>query len=353
MRWLLAAGFLAGCADVELEPLSLLDPHPIPRNGGFEGWYLRLRDVTGERSLGAIFGSVFPRGGGDGFPGYAAMLLQEKGAEPLRVFDSHSASSRISINGRVPRAMPSAMGAPEFEWRDEHGNWLSELGFHLRQGERQLSVELTEQERPWGVSGPESWIRAVPVVPLHWFVHSLNTLGRYTLRTGGREVSGSAWVHVEKNWGKAFPRKWIWGQGFSADGTTQYAFAGGETEVLGVPFTAWFWGIFRGDEEWIFTSHTPGHVFESDPEPCAGRFRLRAKGLWLHAELRTSAPAASFSALSVPTAQGFRAEAVETFQARTEIVLRGARRSEAQEVFRFEDAALEFGGSERCGVGGE
>ena len=71
--------------------------------------------------------------------------------------------------------------------------------------------------------GPEGWARYVKIAPTHWYVYSLGSSVEYSFSNPDKGIhsEGSAFGHVEKNWGQTFPAGHVWMQAFSADNTSQ------------------------------------------------------------------------------------------------------------------------------------
>ena len=58
-----------------------------------------------------------------------------------------------------------------------------------------------------------------PAVPLHWYIHSLSAkvlTCRFQSPEGRVIKASSGLAHLEKNWGRAFPKAWVWAQGVTA-----------------------------------------------------------------------------------------------------------------------------------------
>jgi hypothetical protein len=72
----------------------------------------------------------------------------------------------------------------------------------------------------------QGWLGSTPLLPCHYFVHSLGSRVTYRLRMKGRDLSGpldqsparvmemqgQGWAHMESNHGNHFPAGWIWAQ---------------------------------------------------------------------------------------------------------------------------------------------
>lgn len=74
--------------------------------------------------------------------------------------------------------------------------------------------------------GPEGWARYLSILPTHWYVCSLGSAVDYSFSNPekGIHYEGSAFGHVEKNWGHTFPSGHVWLQAFSPDNTAQVLF---------------------------------------------------------------------------------------------------------------------------------
>ena len=67
----------------------------------------------------------------------------------------------------------------------------------------------------------------IPFIPLKWHVSSLDGAADGRIDLGQRSVAlNDARVHFEKNWGKAFPKQWIWMQANEFGPNVDVAFVG-------------------------------------------------------------------------------------------------------------------------------
>jgi hypothetical protein len=98
--------------------------------------------------------------------------------------------------------------------------------------------------RGWGGLGPA---QAVPGLPQYWHPHLLGAAVSGTATVGEEVIDlGGFQAYAEKNWGRAFPGEWWWGQaGDLAGGEAGVAFAGGR---LGGPLAATGLVVRVGDE---------------------------------------------------------------------------------------------------------
>lgn len=85
---------------------------------------------------------------------------------------------------------------------------------------------------PMGTRGPEGWIQHLgALIPLHWYVHSSSAPATFSLehvafsstpdedrvpQLDDAVAAGRGLLHVEKNWGQAFPSGWMWAHGASS-----------------------------------------------------------------------------------------------------------------------------------------
>ncbi|SJX64075.1 uncharacterized protein SRS1_14730 [Sporisorium reilianum f. sp. reilianum] len=85
---------------------------------------------------------------------------------------------------------------------------------------------------PMGTRGPEGWIQHLgALLPLHWYVHSTSAPATFSLehvalpstsadqprglQLDDAVAAGRGLLHIEKNWGHAFPSGWMWAHGAS------------------------------------------------------------------------------------------------------------------------------------------
>ena len=186
----------------------------------FEGYYWRMTDADRGRVVLALCGVCV-------LPGrrWAVLALA---AHP---------------SGRVHTAIADrAAGDPtRFGVRVEGVGEGSERELRLELGpDATLEVELRNLvgwPRPaLGGSGPA---QLLPGLPQYWHPWAMGGVAAGEARIGGEPVSlDGARVYVERNWGRAFPERWWWGQADAFDaGDVCVAFAGGPVRVAGVPLT--------------------------------------------------------------------------------------------------------------------
>lgn len=119
----------------------------------------------------------------------------------------------------------------------------------------------------FGSRGPEGLLQHLgALLPLHWYVHSSSAPSIFSLehtslgQSGAKATSeisdavaaGRGLLHVEKNWGQAFPSGWMWCHAASPlddPALTRLSLAGGS--ILGL--TAFLVGVKVGAYDWNFT----------------------------------------------------------------------------------------------------
>lgn len=340
---------------------SLYDPHPVPRDRPWlEGYYTRISDPSWGGSLAVLAGSCSAPGGVPQ-PGYAALLVQRPGQTRIEVHEAFPQRCSVRLRGGRPvRRAPRLTGEPGFSWTSSAGTF----------GPRRVELRFASG---WEVSasfgaprswtgkrfdyGPEGLLVRVPWFTQHWFVHSVASSARYTIRVPGKPPHvGEGWAHQEKNWGSDFPRTWVWAQGLSGEpgtkGFAQFALAGGEAQLRwgrepeqGLKRPGWLLGVRVQGRRVAFRS--PGDRFRAESQPKTGRFVLEATGRLRRARITLQAAPESFAEVSVPTARGFRPGARESFRAEARLELWERAREGADwgqaATARIAGAALEFG----------
>lgn len=177
-----------------------------------EGYYWRLVEPDGGRVVVALCG-VLTRADGRR---RALVALAGTGA-PTR-WDWVDGGIRAATGGLGLEAGSVLRASP--------GRLRVDLGAGAR-----LDVAL-DGRRPWprralGALGPA---QLVPRLGQYWHAHELGGTAAGTLETaGGPWALGGAAAYAEKNWGRAFPARWWWGQAatWAAGDDACLAFAGG------------------------------------------------------------------------------------------------------------------------------
>ncbi|KAH9946477.1 hypothetical protein B0H21DRAFT_743581 [Amylocystis lapponica] len=228
----------------------------------------------------------------------------------------------------------------------------------------QLSLNLCLTNRTaWrnseALSGPMGpLLHLSHLVPLNWHVHAPTSDAVLTLTHAEHGMQGHGITHVEKNWGTSFPRGWLWGQAFGAEGTT-LAFAGGAAfpgvhlYLLGYRSRAYAWD-FRPPFAAAIGPFSPFLRVAHDSRE--GKAHLEVRTFTRKLVVKIEAPPESFTPFPAPLEDGHRPGfAYESFKGRTWVEL-WSRRWPWQEWACVEQgfcrmsadeepcSALEFGG---------
>ncbi|HEX5956069.1 MAG TPA: tocopherol cyclase family protein [Solirubrobacterales bacterium] len=246
----------------------------------FEGYYWRITDADRGRVVIALCGvCLLPR------RRWAVLALA-----------SHP-------SGRVHTVIADrAAGDPaRFGVRAEGIGEGSERELRLALGpDAALEVELRDLvgwPRPaLGGSGPA---QLLPGLPQYWHPWAMGGLVAGEARIGGESVPlDGARVYVEKNWGRAFPKRWWWGQADAFEGgDVCVAFAGGPMRVAGVPLTPTLIAVRLGER--LITLAPP--LARTVARVGGGAWAVHARSAAYEVELEGD-EAASAVALPVPLA---------------------------------------------------
>jgi len=225
-------------------------------------------------------------------------------------------------------------------------------------------------------AGPEGWLSRTPLLPCHYFVHSFGSPATYRLRHGAvrSRVDAAAVVHMERNYGEAFPVGYTWAQA-SAPNRAAFLVVTGGLFVIG-PLTTLTYvigfrapGVSAADGEphiglneargtaWDFRTTDLDRI-QAQRRPCQGELTLNAtsrdgrRTLLIH----LNAPPTSFGEpMPIPTQGGFSSSpgCRESYAATANVtaLMKHSRRSPGwRPVLQMSVplAALEFGGSWQC-----
>lgn len=332
----------------------------------FEGWYTRITDVDGKRSVAVIGASYLPAGmsyyPGLKMPGYLVVLVSEGDGSITRAYEVFPEDTTF-IQWEEPVFGNSYFMIPgDFEWSAENYGYITQDMIDINiPGVLDISATSFHDPISWNSIipglGPEGFTQFLCLIPVHWYVFSLGSDADYyrlSIHGDSEDVilSGMGYVHQEKNWGKAFPPAWIWAEGINHDNTSQFALSGGKLGPGPYLSETWLVGFHSPYVHWDFRPSIPGTVFESVIDACSGYFKLTAKNRRRRLVIEATAPVETFSPVSIPTVSGFEPDgAVESFSATVEISaywLSWFRREILIDRQFFSNAGLEFGSGFMC-----
>jgi hypothetical protein len=292
-------------------------------------------------------------------------------AASLQAFTDFPAASTITItrNGSSVTSDPDYKTPPHFRWdagefgyQETRGN-ATTMNFTV--GGVSFYAE-TSSIVPWtsGTSGfgPAGALDSLPL-PLHWFVHSLSaSVTAYSFIGGGKTVEGLAGrAHMEKNWGREFPDRWMWaeardGSDGGVTGGVSFAFSGGDLVLWGeaLPMNMSHLAGYRNSNKQLSWDFTPvDSRLNASIDACKGLFSFDLLHNILPHRLSVSAlvPVPSLrTCLWGPAQSGFAPMSTESFLATIEITARTRRfdHDEVLDTVVMRHAAVEFGGAYRC-----
>ncbi|RZA05785.1 MAG: hypothetical protein EOP11_11985, partial [Proteobacteria bacterium] len=191
----------------------------------------------------------------------------------------------------------------------------------------------------WGPGGPATF---VPLAPMFWYVDSIGTPVTYRIKLANGTIrEGRGFAHVEKNWGKIFPRAWMWLQAVSPENDAAVALAGGPLGIYPLELTAYFVG-YKSKAVNMDIRPDQLSIYSTEIRPERGYFRMEAKNLRDRLVIEAQADPRSFAPVSIPTKEGYRPNGgIESFGA--EITVKAYRMGKLLETKTFRGGALEFG----------
>lgn len=355
--------------EVFLTPASENDPH-VPDGPGpwFEGWYARVTDSAGSRSVAVIVASHLPKGQsyvpGMFLPGYVNVLISEGDGGETLSFTAFPGRTMALVNGQPVARNPAPGDLTRFEWIADGPQAIGTVTEDSVEMSIPGSVDvriLTTDRIPWDredpLAGPERFLTSLPL-PLHWYVQSLGSDAHYEYTVhGGRTIRGTGYAHLEKNWQKEFPIGWVWLQGIAEGNEAQVVGSIAKVDLgNGAIIDPWIVGYRSPGLTWDFPFFVPGTSAVTEMDACAGTFRMRLRDPFRTLILEASAPPDSFGDVSIPTEDGFVPErGGESFTATIEasafwhIPLGDLAEVEFPvEERTFYNAALEFGNGFEC-----
>jgi hypothetical protein len=242
----------------------------------FEGWYYKLVDES-EAHRYAVIPGIFL--GGEGEPSHAFVQVLD-GATGEATYHRYPVEDFWAAEDRFEVRI-----GPNRFTRDA-------LRLEIDAGARRVSGGLRfEGLNPWPVTvtapGVMGWYAWVPFMECYHGVLSFEHHIHGALRVDGREIDfGGGRGYMEKDWGRSFPRAWVWLQShhFDAPGTC----VTGSVAVipwLGSAFDGFIVGLWHERRLYRFATYTGARIerLAVDDEAVAWVLEDRHHRLSLHA----------------------------------------------------------------------
>ena len=216
----------------------------------FEGWYFKFADGA-QRQMWAVIPGVFLAS--SKFPGQESHAF-------VQTLNGRTGESRYHrYDVRDFSASPS-----EFDVRVGPNRFrIDSIQLDIQRPEQTLSGELAFRGiSPWPVTvfspGVMGWFAYVPFMECYHGVLSFDHEVSGSLRIGGHRADFSGGRgYIEKDWGKSFPRGWVWMQTnhFAEVGTSLTASVA-RIPWLGRAFPGFLAGLWHGGRLYRFATYT-------------------------------------------------------------------------------------------------
>jgi hypothetical protein len=330
-------------------PTFALDFHKAqkwPQKGPwFEGWYMRLTDVQNKRSFAIITTSytndtqnVIDK---NNLKGYTAFLIDDelnlKSPYVIENFPEQTQLNEFWVQpSQSMMVIDSKLDRDSLNLGFDNGTFIN----------MQFS-----DHKSWSANakwwGPSGFTTLIPRFPLQWFVVSLGTKTKYRINIPEKNLvlEGEGYTHIEKNWGKMFPKAWIWLQGTSESNEEHIAAAGGPLQLGPLWMNTYLVGYKSKKLDVEFhVGQGLDTEYSSQILGCRGELSLHSRNSEYSMLIQAKAPRDSFVFLSTPDKNQYKKNnAIESFQ--TEIVVSIRKKGQLIERTVFKNAALEFGGA--------
>jgi hypothetical protein len=356
---------------------SLYDPHVPTKGSFFEGWYTRVMSGDGKYSFAVIFGLTQLVNKPSEFPRAMVTIAYQDNTDPTKAsmteFRGYPDPTTIKItsNGLPITTNPDFKSPSNFRWDAGDFGYYETTGnstvMNFKIGDVSFHAE-TNSITPWSSDGsgfgPAGPLDSLPI-PLHWFVYSLGSnVVTYSFINGNNQVAGlGGAAHMEKNWGDAFPAKWIWAEakdgdnGIVATNGIAFAFSGGDLSMNGVtiPIELSHLGGYRNPSKQLEWNFTPADSrLNKTIDACNGSFDfdLYHNILPRRLSVKMTAPISSIhTCILGPASDGFKGMSTESFLTTIEITAYKHFPYGQDQVLDhvvLQNAGLEFGGDFRC-----
>ncbi len=301
------------------------------RKQHFEGWYYKIVDRDGDNVYAIIPGIFKSKKQGHAF----IQIYDGKRNKtyyidyPLESFSAAHNEFKINI------------GANQFTARNMSLDIVS----------RDLTIKGNLEFRnrvPWPVSitapGIMGWYAWVPFMQCYHGVLSMDHVVRGLLRINDRAVDfykGKG--YTEKDWGKSFPKAWVWLQSnhFKSNKTSLTA------SIAIIPwvrssFLGYIAGFWHKKRLYRFTTYTGAELLQFRIEGMHVFIQIQQNNLLLEIDAQGS----EGSQLHAPTVEGMTERIVETLNARIKVTLKKVAEDQNKVIFSETGG---FGGMEIAG----
>jgi hypothetical protein len=305
-------------------PIEGWNPNSVHKMNGkqqFEGWYYRITEPNHDESWVVI--TAYWRDTLGETRAFIELIQGSTGATYKRVFEDLTLEDFQRQEGRFELWI----GDVFFSQDRVSGHFIDENG---------VAVELELYIDPcamWGA--PEDhrnrwtmgWATELPGPPLKWHVHHLKgeASGRIRIKEDNDwNIDASfdrAPVHQEKNWGHAFPKRWIWMQSnlFEDRPDVAFAAAGGPIFGFNQSPSGYMMGL-RWRNQFFNWRTQDGHKFAEvsfrhAPYEDQVVWSFAAENLRYRVEVTASAPYSELIAVDIPSEGGLEFGAFEHLSA--------------------------------------
>jgi len=303
--------------------------HDLSDGKVFEGWYYRVSDP--ERHASWVIITALWRDSAGDERAFVELIEGASGRAYRRVFEGPDEGVDLTRLSEGKGEFAFWIGAEDSLYLSPNlisGRFTSDQGDSV-----QIELEV-EACAYWGDPKSSSdrwtmgWVTELPGPPLKWHVHHLKGYASGELRVNGELTRLKQLpLHQEKNWGRAFPSKWVWFQSNSFEGRPDVAIAGAGGPIFATDISPQGYMLGLRWQERFFSWRTQdGHRFKDvsfvvDHYQGLARWTMGVEGWLFRADITITAPVAGLIPIYVPSEGGLALEAVEHLAAELEIEL--------------------------------
>ena len=312
------------------EPIEGWNPNGVHKMSSlkqFEGWYYRVTEPDSDESW-VIIAAYWQDQAGDP-RAFIELIQASTGATYKQVYEGFNIEAVQAYEGKFELDLGELFLSADYI----SGSFTDTYGAQIQ---LELSIEPCAY---WGAPKDDrnrwtmGWVTELPGPPLKWHVHHLKaSASGGILVEQDRELKVQAQfdqapLHQEKNWGVAFPKRWVWMQSNLFEGRPDVAFAAAGGPVFGFDASpsGYMMGLRWRDQFFNWRTqdtHSFKDVdFQIDQERGLALWRLSAESIRYKAEIEAEAPLDELIAVDVPDEGGLAFGAFEHLNAELKIKL--------------------------------
>ena len=284
--------------------------HELGNGPQFEGWYYRVTEPESGESWVLII--AYWRGNDGEGRSFIELIQGSTGTVYKQIYEPVDIAQYQKTPGTFALKIGDVYASADMVsgyFTDDSG---TEVNLSLNFDACAYWGAPKDQKNRWTMG----WVTELIGPPLKWHVHHLKGEANGALIISSpdghdfRADFSGAPVHQEKNWGRAFPKRWVWLQSNVFEGRPDVAFVAAGGPIFGFNLSPEGYMVGLRWRDHFFNWRTQdGHVFKNvdftvDHERELAVWTMQAESFRYRADIRATGRVSELIPIDVPTAEG-------------------------------------------------